>query len=313
MWGNKDMEKRYQIFISSTFADLETERKGIMEAIIELNCFPAGMEMFPATDTEQFEYIKSIIDESDYYIVVIAGRYGSIAEDGISYTEKEFDYAIAKGIPVLAFVKRNIEDLPGNKIEKESLKRKKLDKFRKKALEGRMAKFWDNPDELKYVIHSSLSKEFKIHPRIGWIKANEDTYGLQKSIEKVKISQSEINQVISVLQRQIDIPVEWPQGSYSTMKVSMETFLTFLGTNLITPYSEAGFIRLANNFVDYECNPNTSLGESCAITPIGLSKIKTILYSYGILDISASNAVEYYQYTTLGREVIRCIGKSATF
>ena len=55
------MDKRYQVFISSTFADLEKERKGIMEAIIGLDCFPAGMEMFPATDTEQFEYIKTII------------------------------------------------------------------------------------------------------------------------------------------------------------------------------------------------------------------------------------------------------------
>lgn len=88
-----------------------------MEAIIELNCFSAGMEMFPATDTEQFEYIKSIIDDSDYYVVVIAGKYGSISEDGISYTEKEFDYAITKGIPVLTFVKREIESLPANKIE----------------------------------------------------------------------------------------------------------------------------------------------------------------------------------------------------
>lgn len=307
------MEKRYQIFISSTFADLEKERKGIMEAIIELNCFPAGMEMFPATDTEQFEYIKSIIDESDYYIVVIAGRYGSIAEDGISYTEKEFDYAIAKGIPVLAFVKKDIENLPGSKIEKESVKRKKLDKFREKALEGRMARFWDNPDELKYVIHSSLSKEFKIHPRVGWIKANEDVDSIQKTTEEVKISQSEIDQVISVLQRQIDIPIEWPQGSYSTMKVTMEKLLTFFGTNLITPYSEAGFIRLTNNFVDYECNPEPAFGEAGAIMPMGLSKIKTILYSYGILDISDANAVEYYQYTPLGREVIKRIGKRAAF
>jgi len=61
------MDKRFQVFISSTFADLEEDKKEVMEAIINLDCFPAGMEMFPATDTEQFEYIKSIIDASDYY------------------------------------------------------------------------------------------------------------------------------------------------------------------------------------------------------------------------------------------------------
>ena len=83
------MEKRYQVFISSTFADLEDERKGVMEAIIELDCFPAGMEMFPASNKEQFEYIKSVIDESDYYVIIVAGGDGTIAEEGIRYTEKE--------------------------------------------------------------------------------------------------------------------------------------------------------------------------------------------------------------------------------
>lgn len=62
--------------------------------------------MFPAADSEQFEYIKTIINESDYYVLVVAGRYGSIAEDGDSYTEKEFNYAVEQGIPILAFVKR---------------------------------------------------------------------------------------------------------------------------------------------------------------------------------------------------------------
>ena len=120
------MEKRYQIFISSTFADLEEERKGVMEAIISLNCFPAGMEMFPATDTEQFEYIKTIIDESDYYVLIIAGRYGSVAEDGVSYTEKEFDYAKEKGVPILTFIKKNIEIIPASKTDQDNKKKKKF-------------------------------------------------------------------------------------------------------------------------------------------------------------------------------------------
>lgn len=166
------MDKRYQVFISSTFADLEEERKGIMQAIIELDCFPAGMEMFPATDSEQFEYIKTVIDESDYYVLIVAGRYGSLAEDGISYTEKEFEYAKAKGIPILVFVKKDIKGIPVDKTDDDPKKRKKLEAFRAKVLEGRMASFWDTAAELKYSLHSSLSKEFKTHPRVGWIRSN---------------------------------------------------------------------------------------------------------------------------------------------
>lgn len=166
------MEKRYQIFISSTFADLEEERKEVMEAIIELDCFPAGMEMFPASDKEQFEYIKSVIDESDYYVIIVAGRYGSIADDGISYTEKEFNYAEENGIPILAFVKKDIKTISADKTESKPENREKLEKFREKVLSNRMAKFWDTKDDLKYNLHSSLSREMKMNPRVGWIRGN---------------------------------------------------------------------------------------------------------------------------------------------
>ncbi|MGC6738669.1 DUF4062 domain-containing protein, partial [Escherichia coli] len=72
------MDKRYQVFVSSTFADLEEERQEVMQALLELDCMPAGMELFPATNSDQWSLIKKIIDDSDYYIVILAGRYGSI-------------------------------------------------------------------------------------------------------------------------------------------------------------------------------------------------------------------------------------------
>lgn len=41
------MEKRYQIFISSTFNDLNKERNLIIQAILRAGYYPAGMEWFP--------------------------------------------------------------------------------------------------------------------------------------------------------------------------------------------------------------------------------------------------------------------------
>ena len=46
------MEKRYQIFVSSTFADLQEERQQVIQALMEMDCIPAGMELFPAADEE---------------------------------------------------------------------------------------------------------------------------------------------------------------------------------------------------------------------------------------------------------------------
>lgn len=98
------MEKRYQVFISSTYKDLQEERKAVSDTLLSIDCIPVGMEEFPAADEEQFEFIKKIIDESDYYVLIIGGRYGSVCKDGISYTEKEFDYAVSVKKTVISFV-----------------------------------------------------------------------------------------------------------------------------------------------------------------------------------------------------------------
>src|ERR1700741_2042613 len=98
------MEKRYQVFVSSTYQDLQEERAEIIQALLELDCIPAGMELFPAATEEAWDLIKGVIDDSDYYCLVLAGRYGSTDGMGVSFTEKEYDYALAQKKPIMAFV-----------------------------------------------------------------------------------------------------------------------------------------------------------------------------------------------------------------
>ena len=71
------MEKRYQVFLSSTYVDLKEERLEVMRALLELDCIPSGMEYFPATNDDQWSFIQELIDQCDYYIVVVGARYGS--------------------------------------------------------------------------------------------------------------------------------------------------------------------------------------------------------------------------------------------
>lgn len=87
---------RYQVFVSSTYDDLRAERQQATQAILEAGFFPSGMELFPASNDAQWELIKRVIEESDYYVVIVAGRYGSLCPEGMSYTEMEYDYAVRK-------------------------------------------------------------------------------------------------------------------------------------------------------------------------------------------------------------------------
>jgi len=166
------MDKRYQVFVSSTFADLKDERAKVTQALMEIDCIPAGMEIFPAIDQEQFEFIKKIIDDCDYYLLIIGGRYGSVSEDGVSYTELEYDYAIKKELKVIAFLHGDPGAIPLNKSEYKEEAREKLKAFRDKVATGRLVKFWTNAEELPGLVAMNLPKTIKTYPAIGWIRGN---------------------------------------------------------------------------------------------------------------------------------------------
>lgn len=55
------MKKKYQIFISSTYTDLEDERQAVCNAILKMHQIPAGMEQFNAGDSKQWEIMEDAI------------------------------------------------------------------------------------------------------------------------------------------------------------------------------------------------------------------------------------------------------------
>jgi hypothetical protein len=167
------MEKRYQVFVSSTYADLRDERQRVIQTLMEMDCIPSGMELFPAADEEQWEFIKRVIDDCDYYLLIIGGRYGSTTPEGLSYTEKEYDYAMKKGIKVIALLHAQPEEIPMGKSEADPELRGRLKAFREKVGTNRLVKFWKAAEELPGMVALSLSKTIKTYPAVGWIKATQ--------------------------------------------------------------------------------------------------------------------------------------------
>lgn len=166
------MNKKYTVFLSSTYDDLREERREVIQSLLELNCIPCGMENFPADDDEQFEFIKSVIDECDYFVLIIAGRYGSITKNGKSFTEMEYRYAVQKGIPVLAFIHNNIGTVSFEKSEKDEKSRKKLDAFIEYVSNGKMVKFWNGKEDLAGKVSRTMVSAINLHPAKGWIRGD---------------------------------------------------------------------------------------------------------------------------------------------
>ncbi len=183
------MDKRYQVFVSSTFEDLEDARREVSSALLKSDCFPAGMELFPAADLEQFEYIKQVISDCDYFIIVSAGKYGSInPRTGLSYTEMEYDFAVEIGKPIIRLLHRDpFKLLPGIAIEQHDKGKKKLSTFREKLTRSRLVNFWDDAKGLGQQAILALLEMKKRNPSPGWVRGNNAiTVELLKELETLR-------------------------------------------------------------------------------------------------------------------------------
>ena len=199
------VDKRYQVFVSSTYDDLHAERQEVMQALLELDCMPAGMELFPAANDDQWTLIKRVIDDCDYYIVIIGGRYGSIGPSGLSYTQMEYEYAVSQDKPVIAFLHKEPGTLPANRTEQNEQGKKGLEAFRTIA-QQKMCKFWLSPADLGSAVSRSLVKLIKTNPAVGWVKADllpsknttEEILRLRQKIEDLQAQLVESKQASGV-------------------------------------------------------------------------------------------------------------------
>ena len=172
------MNKKLQVFVSSTYTDLIEERQTAVEAILDAGHIPAGMELFKAGKS-QMKTIQKWIDESDVYMLILGGRYGSIEEEsGLSYTELEYRYAVSKGMPVFAIV---LEDsflftkaaTKGKDAIFENKNKTKYNLY-KKYIKTNIVKFVSNIDQLSSQIYSHLNdiQNDSDYNLIGWIRSN---------------------------------------------------------------------------------------------------------------------------------------------
>lgn len=179
-------EKRYQVFVSSTFQDLQEERQEVIQALLELDCIPSGMELFPAANDDQWTLIKRVIDDCDYYLVILAGRYGSVDAEGISYTEKEYRYAAECNKPIIAFLHQSPDEIPSGKSEQKPESKQKLLAFRE-LCQQRMCKHWTSATDLGAKVSRSLIHLIKNNPAIGWVRGDAvPDEGTARTINKLR-------------------------------------------------------------------------------------------------------------------------------
>lgn len=183
------VDRKYQIFISSTFKDLQEHRVAAMKGIIKAGHLPLALENFPPDTKDKATVIQTAIKSCQFYVLILGHCYGSrpIGKDGKQmlkgYVEMELDWAEKAGLQILAFLidediareKRNKLRRP--KDEEELVNEGQYWNFRKRFTEGIHQCFY-KPFTMSDDIYTELFAYFsKEHAVQGYILEPEDKAG----------------------------------------------------------------------------------------------------------------------------------------
>lgn len=202
------IRKKLQVFVSSTYTDLITERQAAVSAILSAGHIPAGMELFTAGDESQMDVIKQWIDESDVFMLILGGRYGSLEPmSGKSYTHLEYEYAASQNKPLFACViqeaaiERRVKSDGTAVIEITNAA--KLSDFRTHVL-GKLCKFWEDAKDIKIAVTETLAHIARREDLSGWVRPSGQTDLASLLEEMTRLSKENASLRVAVQSRARD-------------------------------------------------------------------------------------------------------------
>ena len=163
--------KRYTAFVSSNFESLKKERGEVITCLLDAQLIPICMEHFTAATNEKFKYIQSLIDQSDIFVMILGDVYGSCDVDGVSWTQKEYEYAEETNKVRFVLLTPAYVDLKKRFINGEDISedQKKLILFEMKIGFGQMITE-DRP--ISRIIQQAISGDV-LNRCAGWIRCTD--------------------------------------------------------------------------------------------------------------------------------------------
>jgi Domain of unknown function (DUF4062) len=198
------VEKRYTVFVSSTYKDLIKTRDEIIKTLMRVKHIPLGMEAFNASNSSSWEIIRKTIDISDYYIIIVGVRYGSVHKtEKISYTEMEYNYATQSDVPCYVFIASDQAEFPSGDKDSDPKLVKKLADFKKRLMtDGRNIVEWNNVGDLTTKITAALAEAIADDPRPGWTRNFNESKETTDEMARLSKRNFELEEELKVFRAQ---------------------------------------------------------------------------------------------------------------
>lgn len=277
------MNKKLQVFVSSTYTDLIEERQAAVQAILDAGHIPAGMELFKAGNESQLKTIYKWIDESDVYMLILGGRYGSVeSKSGKSYTQLEYEYALNKKIPVFAVVLS--ESFLTTKINliglSDVMEQKAPDKYQtfKSLVMSKIIRMVDDCKDIKITIHATLNEFLNEYDLTGWVRnPNEsDIIQLLKDNNALSKENNSLYKQVQTLQKQLNTKSNKQFGNYS-----FDELIHILKTKSFNFNDEV--VNCLDFFISNYCTFAALNGQSRKLFSYEYLKVLRFLEAYGLI------------------------------
>jgi tetratricopeptide (TPR) repeat protein len=142
--------------------DLPEYREAAKDACLHVGMMPRRAEELVAQDRDPVRACLELVDQADVYVGIYAWRYGTIVEPhGTSITELEYDRAVQRGIPILAFIMKDGAHVTRDMVEATEAAQAKLEAFKAKVAQTRLVQWFDSPEDLRSHVMEALREQLK--------------------------------------------------------------------------------------------------------------------------------------------------------
>ncbi|HJF28548.1 MAG TPA: DUF4062 domain-containing protein [Acinetobacter lwoffii] len=261
------LDKRYQVFISTSGADMRPERIILSQTLVGMGFFSWGLEQRTPLNTA---FARRQIDDCDYVVILLGSQYGEQSVSGVGYMHLEYIYAVAKQKPIIVFMHEDPDSRDPDLHDSKPELKEKFKEFRQLLQNEADQVFrYRSLRDLEMAVRLNMSQILEHYPVAGWVRP-QNTQALHDEIDQLKTRLAQLEQEMGT--REIDPFLSLPKvsmhellsfeyrmhayqdGNFKELKVQKKLtwaqLLQILGSTFINPTPEEFFSKRMNEYLN---------------------------------------------------------------
>lgn len=261
------LDKRYQVFISTSGAEMQPERIILSQTLVGMGFFSWGLEQRTPLNTA---FARRQIDDCDYVVILLGSQYGEQSVSGVGYMHLEYIYAVTKQKPIIVFMHEDPASRDPSLHDTKPELQEKFREFRQLLQQEADQVFcYRTLRDLEMAVRLNMPQMLERYPVSGWVRP-QNTQALHDEIDQLKAKVAQLERDGGT--REVDPFLSLPKvsmhevfsfeyrmhayqdGNFKELKVQKRLtwaqLLAILGSTFINPTPEEFFSKHMNEYLN---------------------------------------------------------------